>query len=143
MATQDKRSKTLVRRAFNADISSDTNTDGDIIDTAKYDLGIVFTFDITTFADGNYALQVFESDDSGMSGATQVAGDQLIPGSTAPELDALTAAGAVLTTIGVISNLRFLRARVVSTNTTSGATVIGSVVLGPELMPDPLLTPAV
>ena len=68
MPTRDIRNGLLPRRAFLAIINSDTTTNGDIIDTANFDGGIVFTLIATVFGAGTYTPILEESEDSGMAG---------------------------------------------------------------------------
>ncbi len=118
----DIKSNLLFLLAMIANITTDTTTSGAIIDTAKFELGIAFDMGVINFTDGSYELQIFESDDPAMSGATVVSGDQLI--GALPTLTAATAQGAAKTSVGVISHLRYLQARVVSTSTSTGADVV-------------------
>ena len=60
-----------------AAINSDTTTSGEIIDTKGYE-ALEFILMATTITDGVYAVQIWQSDDSGMSGAVQVAGDEIL-----------------------------------------------------------------
>lgn len=133
MATRDGFSSTSVQRGLaSTAISSDTTTTGDIIDTAAFDMGNSFFLNIEIFVDGVYALSFEESDDSGMAGATVVTADQII--GAAVSLTAATGAGA-RSGNGVFSNKRFLRPRVISTGTTTGATVSIEAVLMGEYNP--------
>lgn len=120
MAVKDIRSNVKQTVALTAVITTDTTTNGAILDTADFELGLMFGLDITAFTDGTYTLALQESDDSGMAGAVAITGDKLI--GTLPVATAATAQGADLGTVGVISNLRFVRAQIVSAGTTTGAT---------------------
>lgn len=122
MSLKDIRSdlkQTLVQKAT---ISTDTTTVGSIIDTADFNLGLMLAVIASAYADGTYTLLIEESDDSGMSGAVAVTGDNLI--GSLPVLSAVTAAGAVLETVGVFGTLRYIRVSLVSASTTTGATVL-------------------
>ena len=124
--------------ALGAVISTNTNTDGAIIDTANFQLGIMFTLDINLFSDGAYELQILESDDSGMSGATQVVAPNILPtdlGANSISASALVAQGAILQKIGVFGTKRYLQARIVSTGVTSGATARVTACKAAELVP--------
>jgi len=120
MAVKDIRSNVKQTLALLATITTDTTTAGSILDTADFELGLMFAVQISAYTDGTYTLLIEESDDSGMSGAVAVTGDKLI--GSLPAVSAVNAAGAALDTVGVISNLRYVRASLVSTATTSGAT---------------------
>lgn len=117
MAVKDIRSNLIQTLALSAAISTDTTTAGAILDTADNELGLMFAVEATAYTAGTYTLLLEESSDSGMSGATAISGDQLI--GTLPELSAATASGGVLETVGVISNLRYVRASIVSASTGS------------------------
>lgn len=114
MAVLDIRSDLKQTLALNAIISSDTTTQGAILDTANFELGLMFALALTVFSAGQADLLIQESDDSGMSGATTVSGDQLI--GSLPSLTAVNANGSEYATVGVISNKRYIRASVVSTD---------------------------
>lgn len=123
-------SKTNIKQelALNiAAISSDTTTAGNEIDTAGY--GSLTLIPATgALTDGTYTILVEESDTSG-SGFTAVADDFLIG----------TEAGAAITTantatkIGVVSKKRYIKASIVSTGVTTGATVGVVAILGSPL----------
>lgn len=133
MATKDQVTTFTGLLSLSALITTDTTTNGAIIDTAEYDLGNSFLMHIGLYTDGTYTMQIQESDDSGMSGATLVSGDQII--GTLPVLSAVTASGGVIAEVGVISNKRFLRAQIVSTSTSTGASVHVDFIGGNEYKP--------
>lgn len=140
MAVFDIESNLQPRVALAATITTDTDTDGEIIDTADYELGLVFYLDVTAYTAGNYELQLFESDDSGMAGATQIVAPAILPtdlGANSISASALVAAGAVLQKIGAYSNKRYVRPRIVSTTTGAGATIRVTVVQKGEYTPVP------
>lgn len=122
MAVKDIRSNVKQTSAFEPQvINTDTTTTGAIQDTADFELGLMFAVSVSAFTDGTYTLLIEESDDSGMSGAVTVSGDKLI--GTLPAISAAVAEGAAFSTVGVISNLRFVRVSIVSSSTSTGATV--------------------
>ncbi len=133
MAVKEMRSNIAALIALAATINSNTTTNGAIVDTANYDLGVTFLLDCTARTDGTYTFQVFESDDSGMSGATEVTGEKLV-GSVSAITAAIAQAGSVQR-LGVIGTKRYLQLRVVSTLVTTGATIRSTVLLGAELVP--------
>ena len=62
MATKDITTILDVSNALNSGvINSDTNTDGEFIDTQGF-YGLTFVAESTAYTDGTYTLQVFESD---------------------------------------------------------------------------------
>jgi hypothetical protein len=101
---------------------------GATIDTQGFQ-GVSFAVNVTqgagTGLDGsnNYAVQVFESDSSAMSGETQIAAASGILG-TLP-----TISGLGHYEFGVISNKRYLRLKLAETGTASGQ-FYGVAVLG-------------
>ena len=138
MAIKDIESKLQPRVALAATIATDTNTDGSIIDTANFELGLLFTLDVVSFNDGAYELQLFESNDSGMAGATQIVAPAILPtdlGANSISASAAVVAGDIVQKIGAYSNLRYVRPRIVSTGTTSGAEVRVTVIQAGEESP--------
>ena len=134
----DIRSDLLPTLAFAATIASNTTTSGAIIDTADYDLGSQLVALLSAFTDGIYEIQVWESDQSNMSGATQITNTDQLIGSIA-NLTALTAQGANPDSLGFIGNKRYIQVRVVSTGVTTGARVIVLLNMKGEVLPDNLL----
>lgn len=123
MAVKDIKNNLLGLMALLATIVSDTTTQGVILDTADFELGLMFTLSNSLYTDGTYTLLLEESDDSGMAGATTIAGEQLIGSLPVVSAATVQSNSAALGSVGVISNKRFVRASIVSTATTSGATV--------------------
>ena len=105
-------------------ISTDTTTVGEIIDTAGCE-AIEFIFLTKTVTDGDYEVQIFESDDAGMSGEAQVAAEETFGAiDYTDDADDNTVAR-----MGVASKKRYLRAKVVSTSTSTGVDIISGVAL--------------
>lgn len=114
--------------AHNGAISTDTTTNGAIVDTHDADAGVSFYLGAPAYTDGTYKLVIQESDDSGMAGATTVGATQLVEASTATGavttgISAITADLDAFSKVGVHSTKRYLRAQIVSTSTSSGATI--------------------
>ena len=122
MAVKDIRSNLKEIIAFSATISSATDTTGSIIDTADFELGLMFSMLTTTFAANVLTLSFEESDADDMAGATVISGDQLI--GIPPVISAATVAGDTLQTVGIISNKRYVRPTINSTTTGSCQTVV-------------------
>jgi hypothetical protein len=95
-------------------IATETNTDGEIIDTAGFE-ALTFAFLSGTITDGDYEVQLFHGDESDLSDATAVDADEVL-GSVVYAL----AEDETAKRIGYIGKKRYVRPRVVSTNTTSG-----------------------
>ena len=98
------------------DITTDTTTSGEIIDTALFE-SACWGIMSGTITDGTYDFAVWESDDSGMSGATVV-----------PAAETLGAASYVaadddeMRRIGSVGKKRYQQLRCVSASTSSGGT---------------------
>lgn len=112
-------------------ITTDTTTNGEIIDTAGFESG-VWAIHSGTITDGTYTCSIWESDDDGMSGAT------VVP--AAETLGAATFAAAnddETRRLGSIGKKQYQQLRVVSASTSSGGTnFVSSVVLSdPHHMP--------
>lgn len=122
MPIADIRSDLDSRILLNAAISTDTTTVGAILDTANFDLGVMLSVLCTAYTDGTYTLLLEESDDSGMAGATTVTTEQLI--GSLPALSALTANNVQAETVGFFSTKRYIRVSIVSTATTTGASIL-------------------
>jgi len=135
MPIKDIRSNVLDKYAFPvAAITSDTTTSGAIIDTADFTSGM-FTILCSAYTDGTYTPLIQESDDSGMSGATAVADANLIGTEAGAALSAVTASGANLNSIGFFGTKRYVRLQLVSTSTSSGATLGATFTGEPKIVP--------
>lgn len=112
-----------------AAISSNTTTNGVIIDTLGYG-ALAFVLNVGARTDGSYTLALTHGDDSGLSdGAAPDASD--INGAASAVTSAQT-----LQKLGYVGNKRYVRASVVSTGVTSGATVGVTAILGrPQIGP--------
>jgi len=118
--TVDRRNDFVPVFVFNADITSDTTTTGEIIDTANT-RGNTFIISSPVFSDGTFTPLVEESDDAGFSGATAVPDKNLLGTEAGAALTALSALSSNLASIGFFGTKRFVRLSLVSTGTTSGA----------------------
>lgn len=135
MAIKDIRSQNLQQDAFNQFISANGNFDGAILDTADNDGGFMISVMTANYVDGSYSVSIFESDDSGMAGATEITDPQKIIGTSPIVVSAATASGDILETMGVFSNKRYLRVRVVASAVTTGSDVIVVSTQAPEVVP--------
>lgn len=134
MPVRDIRSDLEPKLAFLAIINSDTTTNGAIIDTEAYDLGIVFNFICTVFGVGTYTPVIEESADSGMSGANDVADANLVGTEAGAALSAVTAAGANLNSIGIVGTKRYVRVKIASVTSTT-TTIVATFNGAPEIVP--------
>ena len=116
-------------------INSNTATNGNIIDTEAFE-SLEFLIFSQTITDGTYVPSIYESDDSGMAGATVVTSDFLIgttnvvepiPSFGSPVVDAIadaTFTGAddddKVARIGVLNKKRYVRLTLTSTLVTTG-----------------------
>lgn len=133
MAVKDIRSNLKQSVALTAIIATNTTTNGAVIDTADFELGLMYALDITAFTDGTYTLLLEEDDLLAFSSPSTISGDQLI--GTLPVASAATTQGSDLGTVGVISNKQFVRASIVSAGTSTGATANVIVTQKAENMP--------
>jgi hypothetical protein len=119
MASKDLYNNILGVNALNTTtVTTDTTTTGNEIDMQGYE-SITFYMIMGTQTDGDFALQLTESDTSGGS-FTAVADADLL--GSEPAYTADTSDNQV-GQVGYIGNSRYLKATVVSTNTaTSGGT---------------------
>lgn len=140
MAVKDNATLNNVILGFNAAISTDTTTTtGAIIDTADLDGGLTFLIAATAFTDGVYKLAIVEGDAANLSDAAAVSADALIE---VGSIDAVTtgvvailANGGKYSKVGVHSTKRYVRANIVSTGTTTGATLNVLALVSPETLP--------
>jgi hypothetical protein len=123
MPVQDIRSDLKQTLAFLGIINSDTTTEGAILDTADWDLGVMFAVACTVYSAGTFNFVIEEGDDAALGDASDVTAAQLIGTLAALETTAATAEGATLLTVGVFSTKRYLRINVVSTSS-GDATII-------------------
>lgn len=117
-------------------IGSDTTTTGAIFDTADYDMGITFAMLCKSYTDGTFTLKIEHGDDSGLSDAADVDAAMLVYGSL-PALTAAMTEGDAMPREGIHSTKRYVRASIVSTSVTTGATLQVIIIKGPELLPAP------
>jgi len=102
-------------------ISTDTTTAGNIIDTQGFD-SLTFLFNTGVITDGDYLLLIEEGDDSGLSDAAAVADADLTTTEALASFTADTDDGKV-SKIGYTGSKQFVRASIVSTNTSTGGTM--------------------
>lgn len=126
MATQDLLQETEEVLAFNVQsIASDTTTNGNNVDMQFYQ-SVMFTFFTGSYTDGDYEPQLQEADDDGTGSPgtwSDVADADLLPTGTGQEAARSLGAANAIDQIGYRGNKRWLRLNIVSTGTTTGATV--------------------
>ncbi|MEE8263266.1 MAG: hypothetical protein V3R83_12460 [Gammaproteobacteria bacterium] len=134
MPTRDNHStQKMIEALVSTAIGSNTTTNGVIIDTADFDMGIKFGFDVSAFADGVFTVTYEDGDAANLSDAAAVAVDKVI--GSAVVLIAATAANATFTGNGLFSTKRFVRAVITSTGVATGATISAIAVLSGENNP--------
>lgn len=132
MAIRDNHSNQAVRRALTPTaISGNGTTNGAIIDTADFDMGVKFAFDVSAYTDGSHAVSFEEGDASNLSDAAAVPSDKVLGG--ALTLSAVSSGN--LKSRGLIGTKRYVRCVITSTGVTTGATIGGVAVLGAEVSP--------
>ena len=138
MAVRDNVTLNNILLSDQVAISSDTTTNGTIIDSAAVEGGLSFYIASTAYTDGTYKLLLQEGEASNLSDAATVPDEKLIlvTGLDAVNtgVTAVTADGAKYFKVGVFSNLRYVRANIVSTVTTSGATINVIALVSPEIL---------
>lgn len=113
-------------------IDSDTTTAGDVIDTKGYE-SVTFLAQTGTVTDGDYAFNVQVGNLANGSDMADASAEELI--GSEPNFADDTDDNAVAR-VGVITDKRYVRVQVVSTNTTSGALIGATAVLGhPHVAP--------
>lgn len=123
----DIHTKLLGTPALNIQtISSDTTTSGNIIDTLGYQ-SVEFVLFSGTITTGVFTPVIYESDDSGMSGATAISSDYLLGSYADATFTTAAADDNACKQIGSVSKKRYQQLRVVTTSTGNG--VIGAVAI--------------
>ena len=107
--------------AFGAAVSSDTTTSGPAVDMRGF-RSAMFVLHAVLYTDGTYTPNLQDSDDG--STWADVAGTYLAGSEAAVDAD-----GAV-SKVGYVGKKRYARLQVVSTSTSSGATLSGIALLG-------------
>lgn len=126
--TQDLFSNLKELVALNtAAISSNTTTNGVVLDTAGYE-GIMFVLHTGAWTDGTYTMALLEGDTN--SPVSAVADDDLLPSGTGQEAAAALGAANSVAKIGYRGTKRYVRLTVVSTGVSTGATVGATAILG-------------
>jgi hypothetical protein len=119
---RDLHNPTSAVNALNATtIATNTNTDGPTVDLQGFET-VELVARTGAWTDGAYALQVLESDASG-SGFAVAAASAVLGG--APSIGAAN----TLARLGYIGSKRYIRLRVVSTGTATGASLSAVAVL--------------
>jgi hypothetical protein len=115
-------------------ISTDTNTDGLIIDLARRPANITFFFSASAFTDGVFTATVFHGAASNLSDAAAVSTEMVVGQGSAPAATAIIGTN-VWKKITVVATKRYVRLRIVSTATDAGATVQAIALIGPDVVP--------
>lgn len=122
----DLRSNILAVFANEMAISTDTTTAATaIVDTKGY-RSVTFLSFLHNWTDGDYTPLIEDGDDSGLSDAAVVV-DELLIGTEAGQI---MDADREIRTIGYAGSKRYVRMRIVSDNTSTGADVFTCVLLG-------------
>ena len=133
MAKRELKSTTSPVVALNTTaISSDTTTNGVIIDTAGYE-SIMFVIVSGTITDGTYTPLIQEGDDSGLSDAASVADADLT--NTEASVAFTATDDNTVKSIAYVGSKRYVKFNIDSAGTSSGGTLSAVAVKG-----DPLAT---
>ena len=133
---RDIRSDLGNDNAFWQASGEDKTWPGQIVDTAHYESGLLFSFICGEYGDGTYTPLIEESDDSGMSGATVVPESSLIGTIADATMTATVSVGDPLPTIGVTTSKRYVRISIVASAVTDGAVICVITTKMPELKPN-------
>lgn len=136
MATRDNRSNFEPKLIQTDVISTNTTVDGASLDTSDFDGGITFVYLTTAYTDGTYTPIIEESATGSFSGEeTAVADANLVGTEAGAVISADNSELDVLFSIGLVGTLKFVRSTIVSSGTSTGATISTIVVAVPEIMP--------
>ncbi len=136
MAIKDIKTMLQQQLVLNASIATDTTTNGESVDTADFELGLMWNILAPNYTDGSYAVSFEESDTGAFAGEETVVPTEKIIGTLADmTVAAATAVPGVTETIGIFSNLRYVRPVITSTGTTSGAVLAMICTQKAETMP--------
>ena len=123
MPVKEHVTKQEINLALYAAINSDTTTEGEIIDTSKFNPGVYFTMAALIYSTGNFTLKLEHGDDDALADAEDVPDNMLVYG-ILPVLSAATAAGGTLAREGIFSTKRYVRASIVSAGTADGTILV-------------------
>ena len=130
MAMRDIESKLKASTALATQaISSDTTTNGSAIDMSGYE-AIVASYHTGALTDGTYTPIVLEGDDTNVQNASAVADADLLPSGTGQETSAAISVANTTTQVGYRGTKRYVFFGVVSSDTTTGATVGATAIQG-------------
>lgn len=124
-----KRDVKVVNALDTQAISTDTTTDGEAIDLQDYD-SCLFVFQAGTITDGDYTLVIEESDTGAFGGEESAVADADLDGTEALASFTADDDDNKVGTVAYIGEKRYVRATVVSTSTSTGATVGATAILG-------------
>ena len=135
MAILDITNELEVEVVFTTTISSDTDTFTPSVDMARFDPGYVFTIASYDYTDGTYVLTLQDSPDDSVW--TDIPAEKLIDpaGAGSLTISAATVAADLLGRIGAFSTNQFVRAKIVSTSTSTGAVITINAIKSPEQTP--------
>lgn len=135
MAIKDIRSNLKPNLALKQNVSGDGRVSGSIIDTAKFDLGIVFTFHAEDYTDGNHTPVIEEDDLIGFASPSDIEQGRLIGTPANEVIDGAAAEGDELGSLGCFGNKRFVRLSFDSDTVTTGADLVAYVHQKAEILP--------
>jgi hypothetical protein len=126
MAQIDLHTRILGTPALNPQtISSDTTTNGVIIDTLGYQ-SIEFILQSGVITTGVFTPVIYESDDSGLSGATAMPTDYLLGTYALATFTTASADDNACKQVGCLPKKRYVRLSIVTTGSTANG-IIGAV----------------
>jgi len=130
MAMKDLLSHIKTSTALDtAAISSDTTTNGNAIHMKGFESAVI-SFHSGAYTDGTYTPLILEGDTNVVGAATAVADDDLLPTGTGQEAAQAISAANTTKQIGYRGRKEWIFASVVSTGTSSGATIGATAIQG-------------
>lgn len=136
MPKRDIRSNLKPILVMNSNITTDTVTNSEIIDTAHYDGGVKFNFLCVDYTAGTFTPEIYEGNDAAMADETAVEDKNLIPqtgAETGAVISAVTANGATPASIGIFGTKRYIRIKITSAST-GGARIVITAEVMPEIL---------
>lgn len=128
MTIKDIRSRTRVMPANIRGVTSNAFVTGVTIDTLEFEFGLMFATFARDFTDGTYVFELQESENEDFTGPTttdivdnspKLIGSLLGLGLTSSSVD-----GSILSTLGVISTLRYIRMNIRPSGVSIGAIIV-------------------
>lgn len=135
MPIQDLANDYLADVQMQSPIVTDTESFSSPLDTNEFDGGFMFTAAAYVYTDGTYVITLQDSPDNSVW--SDVPDEKLNDpgGNGSMTLNIINVEGDTLQRLGAFSTERFIRAKVISTSTSSGATITINTIKLPNRVP--------